>query len=83
MTRWVLPAGGDRFAMKVLNYPMWFRRFPIAVPAPEGLVGFINNASRQAAGIYRDGAWRDGNGRPLTWEPTHWTAMDDEEEPAR
>lgn len=75
-----LPAGGVRFTVKLLNCPLDFRRYPIEVEPPEGLVGFINNASRQCAGVYRDGKWRDQRGKPITWEPTQWTVIDEQGE---
>lgn len=79
MTRQPLPPGGVRFTVDLLNYPIAFRRYPITVTPPDGLVGFVNNAHRQDGAHYRDGAWRGKSDKPLTWEPTHWTAFDDDE----
>lgn len=75
-----LPGGGVCFTVTLLGHALAFRRYPLDVAPPEGLVGFVNDASRQCAGIYRDGAWRDAKGRALKWEPTHWTALDEQEE---
>lgn len=74
-----LPPGGIAFTVDLLNYPMAFRRYPIDVTPPEGLVGFVNNAIRQDAAHFRDGAWRNKSGQPIAWKPTHWTALAEKE----
>lgn len=76
-----LPAGGVRFTVDRLNYPLAFRRYPIEVEPPEGIVGFVNSASRRTAAIFRDGSWRNKLGQPITWGLTHWTALDEQERP--
>ena len=70
-----LPAGGIEFEISGVLAGMRFIRFPIAVAAPEGSIGFVNNSQRQTGAFFRDGKWSDIRNKPLKWEPTHWTVM--------
>ena len=70
-----LPDGGVAFRVPLLRGYV-FRRYPVSIAPPEGFVGFITDGKRQAAGQYRGGQWLNQAGRPIAWEPTHWTAME-------
>ena len=71
-----LPDGGVRFKIP-LSQDTIFRRFPMDINPHGDLLGFVNNNERQCAAMFRDGQWLDIKGKPLKWEPTHWTAMED------
>jgi len=70
-----LPAGGIRFTVPMLR-GFVFRRYPIEVTPPDGLVGFINNSTWQTGAIFKDREWRNMRGKPFKQVPTHWTAME-------
>lgn len=72
-----LPSGGIRFTLPGLR-GFVFRRYPIEVTPEEGTVGFVNNDRRQTGAGYSDGAWRNKRGKPITWEPTHWTIIEND-----
>lgn len=70
-----LPLGGAQFTISLLPGHS-FRRFPINIEPPDGFLGFVNNDCRQSAAIWKEGRWCDIKGRPIKWEPTHWTALE-------
>lgn len=69
-----MKAESVRFQIKIGGVSIgWFIRHPIDVPAPEGEMGFVNNAERKCAAKVVNGEWRQINGARLTFVPTHWT----------
>jgi hypothetical protein len=77
MIRDDLPECGVRFTINLLP-GMIFRRYPIEVAPPDGLLGFLTNDHWKSPGVYRDGQWLTQSGKPFKQVPTHWTAMERE-----
>jgi hypothetical protein len=42
----------------------------------EGTVSVVcDGGTRSAAGVFKDGEWTNGKGKPLAFVPTHWLAL--------
>ena len=67
---------GVRFTVPLLK-DVVFIRYPIGFAPPEGTIGFVNDATWQTAGIFRNGQWCSTNGRPFKRKPTHFTVFED------
>lgn len=56
-----------------------FIRRPVSIPPPDGTVCLVDDgprvgiAKRNTAGVFEGGAWHG-----LRFQPTHWTAFDEE-----
>lgn len=61
---------------------MNFVRRSASILPPDGTVCHADNGprtgtiARMATAIFRDGKWTNGKGRPIAFEPTHWTTME-------
>lgn len=61
--------------------PMRLIRKPVSLPPPEGEPCFAEmlvdgRRSRGSGARFADGHWQHLSGKPLGWEPTHWTVME-------
>jgi len=57
-----------------------FVRRPVSIKPTDGAVcwvdrGTATTAERYQVGIFADGEWRNGKGKPLASPPTFWTEM--------
>ena len=72
----------QRYSISLGSTAMKFVRRPVAIEPPEGTVCFVDNgprfgrASKQTAGVFKDGKWHK-----VEFEPTHWTHWEDPERP--
>jgi len=57
-------------------------RKPVEVAPPEGTLCFVEDMTtgrrgKSGGAIYRSGQWVNVRGKPIGWEPTHWSAFED------
>lgn len=56
--------------------PLALRRHSALQTPREGTVAFVECRDRLGMSEFRGGQWRGGDGLPLGFEPTHWTAAE-------
>jgi hypothetical protein len=61
-----------------------FLRRSVSILPPDGTVCFVDDGDEtgwqrgQSVGMFKNGAWTNGRGKPLKIEPTFWTVPDEE-----
>lgn len=71
----------QRFRVPLLRDHVFVRR-PVADLPKDGTVCFVDDGddrgwhNGQSVGLYRNGVWTNGKGRPLPFVPTHWTMIE-------
>lgn len=70
-----------RFQVPMLRGVTFLRR-PVGTTPPDGTICFVDDGTAtgwsrgQACGVFKDGEWTNGKGKPLKFVPTYWTVME-------
>lgn len=79
----MIGATSQRFTLRVCGVPVaTFLRRPVSILPPEGTVCFVDHGDEtgwrgQVVGMFKNGAWTNGRGKPLNIEPTFWTVPEE------
>ena len=69
-----------RYTVPLLKGVTFLRR-PVSALPDEVLICFVDDGTStgwrgaQSVGVFKNGEWTNGKGKPVKFEPTYWTVM--------